>query len=103
MASTYADSPTLLQGYAAVLPSVSGPIPFQTTPTDCTNMSHIQQQLYSWHVHLGHMNFAMIQGLAHKGIGIPHELACCHPPMCHECQYGKAKQCSTQDPQLIGE
>jgi len=49
------------------------------------------------------MNFASIQSMARKALGIPHELAWCQLPLCRECQYGKAKQHSVQNPHHIGE
>jgi len=93
----------LLHGFKAIISSPSLETPFHLHPHEYSNMSSNQQLLYDWHVHFGHMNFATIQSMAHKNIGIPHKLACCHPPLCHECQYGKAKWCSLHNPQPIGE
>jgi len=37
------------------------------------------------------MNFAHIQSMAQKDPGIPQALPWCIPPLCRECQFGKAK------------
>jgi len=49
------------------------------------------------------MNFAAIQSLVWKDIGIPRALAKCLLPLCQECQFGKAKRCSLQNLRPIGE
>jgi len=64
---------------------------FQQMPDQYANLITNQWQLYDWHVCLGHMNFASIQSMARKDMGIPHALASCQPPLCQECQYIKAK------------
>jgi len=57
---------TLLKGYAAVLPDATDPLPFQMIATDYAKMSHLQQQLYQWHICHGYMNFATFQSMACK-------------------------------------
>jgi len=100
------DSPsllTLLQGFQAITSSPSQQIPFQLQSDDYSNMSTSQWLLYNWHVCLRHMNFAAIQSIACKNLGIPCKLAQCPSPLCWQCQYGKAKRHSIQDPRPIGE
>ena len=53
---------------------------------------------YHWHTNLGHMNFASIQSMAHKNLGIPQALARCIPPVCQETFFGKAKFSHTTKP-----
>jgi len=85
-------STTLLHGFEAVHNPSSDTNSYRTTPTDYDNLTIHQRQLYNWHVRLGHMNFASIQSMARKNLGIPRDLAQCQPPLCRKCQYGKAKQ-----------
>jgi len=93
----------LLHGFEASLTSLlTFPLPHQL-PTEYANLTAKQQQLYDWHVRLGHMNYATIQSMARKDIGIPHTLATCSPPLCHDCQCGKAKCQSLKNLQPIGE
>jgi len=54
-------STQLLFGFEAVL---SNPMHFMMTPDKYTNLTGLQQQLYTWHIQLGHMNFAFIQSMA---------------------------------------
>jgi len=76
------DSPSsllLLYGFEASLPSIiPEPLPHQTS-TGYDNLA-TQKLLYDWHICLGHMNYATIQSLACKDIGIPCVLAKCSPP-----------------------
>jgi len=93
----------LLHGFEASLTSLlTFPLPHQL-PTEYANLTAKQQQLYDWHVRLGHMNYATIQSMARKDIGIPRTLATCSPPLCRDCQCGKAKRRSLKNLQPIGE
>jgi len=101
--ATSNNTTALLYGFEVLLQSSKPHLPFQTLAQEYANMTQTQQDLYYWHVHLGHMNFASIQSMAWKEMGIPWELARCHPPLCWECQYGKAKWQSIHNPHPIGE
>jgi len=91
----------LLRGFEASLTSLlTFPLPHQL-PTEYANLTTKQQQLYNWHVRLGHMNYATIQSMARKDIGIPCTLATCSPPLCYDCQCGKAKCHSLKNLQPI--
>jgi len=93
----------LLWGFAAQLSEPTTGQPFQTSPENYDNLTTTQCQLYNWHVQLDHMNFASIQSLALKNLGISHTLAQCLLPLCQECQFGKSKHCSRTNLQPIGE
>jgi len=54
----------LLHGFEAIHQSLSDTLPFCTTTDEHANLTAAQCHLYDWHVHLGHMNFAMIQSMA---------------------------------------
>jgi len=73
-------SQELLHGFKATLLSTSTDNLFRQTPTEYANLTTTQKQLYNWHVHLGHMNYATIQSMACKDLGIPRNLARCTPP-----------------------
>ncbi len=47
-----------------------------------------RDELYRWHLRLGHIPFARLKIMALKG-DIPKRLATAHIPMCAACQYGK--------------
>ncbi len=87
----------LLHGFEASLPPELPELPPRQTPNEYDNLTATQKQLYDWHVRLSHMNYGTIQSMARKDIGIPHGLAKCSPPLCRECQYGKAKRRSLQN------
>jgi len=48
----------LLHGFAAQVHKLQSSPPIRTTPDQYANLTVHQQQLYDWHVWLGHMNFA---------------------------------------------
>jgi len=94
----------LLHGFEASLTSSSTTTLPHQTPNEYANLTmKQQQQLYDWHICLGHMNYATIQSMAYKDIGIPCTLATCSPPLFHHCQCGKAKCHSLKNLKPIGE
>jgi len=97
------DTFDLLYGFNSRIETLLALPAFRQTPEQHANLTNKQKLLYDWHVRLGHMNFAAIQSMARKDIGIPLALASCQPPLCQECQYGKAKRRSIKDPRPIGE
>jgi len=79
----------ILHGFEATFPSLPTETLFHQTSTKYANLTLSQQQLYNWRVQLSHMNYATIQSMSQKDIGIPQHLAYCSPPLCCKCQYGK--------------
>ncbi len=71
----------LLHRFEVIHQSLSDTLPFCTTADEQANLTAAQLRLYDWHVRLGHMNFATIQSMAQKNLGIPRDLACCQPPL----------------------
>jgi len=69
--ATSNNTTALLYGFEVLLQSSKPHLPFQTLAQEYANMTQTQQDLYYWHVHLGHMNFASIQSMAWKEMGIP--------------------------------
>jgi len=105
-APSYTNSPDsfdLRYGFNAQITPLLPSTPFRQTADQYANLTTIQRQLYNWHVCLGHMNFATIQSMTCKNMGITRALMLCQPPLCQACQYGKAKWGSIKDPHPIGE
>jgi len=88
----------LLYSYEA-----STPTTFRTSPHEYDNLTSTQRHLYNWHVRLGHLNFLAIQAMARKGLLGPRDLSQCHPPLCRECLFGKAKRRSVNSTKTIGD
>jgi len=97
------ETTNLLHGFVAEHSQLPLANTYRTTPEQLQNLTAMQRQLYNWHIRLGHMNFATIQSMARKDLGLPQELAQCTPPVCQECLFGKAKQRSLQNLWPIGE
>jgi len=78
---THQQNPDLLCGFDARITLIPPFQPFWQTLEQYANLTANQCQLYDWHVCLGHMNFASIQNMACKNIGIPRALTSCQPPL----------------------
>jgi hypothetical protein len=55
---------------------------------DDLELENSRDELYRWHLKLGHISFSRLKIMALKG-DIPKRLASCRVPMCAACQYGK--------------
>ena len=63
-------------------------------PTQNETLLLEQQELLSWHYHLGHMSFQSLQNLAKLRL-IPQHLSKVNPaPLCSSCTFATSKKCA---------